>query len=81
MKRFIKILGEGVLIVSMILLAIDLISGQWSAHTNYWVLGTVIYWFTVGYIYFFEENKRVWGAIFMVITGGGIVAALFAAWT
>ncbi|MFC7319987.1 hypothetical protein [Halobacillus campisalis] len=70
MKRLMSILGNIAIVVSTILFVIDLFIDQ--DLLTYWVTLLLINQFTVGYRYYFEEDRKIWGIIFM-----GTIAVAF----
>ncbi|MGP4078212.1 hypothetical protein [Halobacillus sp. K22] len=70
MKRFMSVLGNIAIIVSIILFVIDLFIPQ--DLLIYWGTLVLITQFTIGYRYYYQYGRKIWGTIFM-----GTISAAF----
>ncbi len=78
MNKFMKTFGLFVFIASIVCLVLPLISSDFEFLSDFFLLGIVLYWFTVGYRHYFEEDEKIWGLIFMVTSGFALVIAIVA---
>lgn len=75
MNRMISKIGFVALIVAIIVAIIDIFVNK--DLFVYWIWSFIIHQFTVGYSYYFEENRKIWGILIMGTIIGGILFILF----
>lgn len=67
-----------VLIVGSVIVALimERILGAISVPDGFYLICSLLVLFTVGYRYFFENDKKTWGIFLMVLTAGGLLFAI-----
>ncbi len=76
MNRFVKNLGQIVMILSTILFIMDAVSGDFGSLSAYWSTGSMIFALTQGYRLYFEEERKINGFLFMCATGSMLLLVL-----
>ncbi|WP_223254225.1 hypothetical protein [Halobacillus halophilus] len=71
--NILTVLILGSVIVALIM---ERILGTITVPDGFYLICSLLVLFTVGYRYFFEDDKKKWGISLMVLTAGGLLFAI-----
>lgn len=81
MNKVMETLSLLVIIVLIGAFVLQMVINTFEIPGWFYIIASLLLLFTVGFRYYFENNKKVWGLILMVLTNVGIVIGIIGSLT